>query len=204
MLKKLGYSGFSVKSIHRGGTEFAEIGKLFIKNSLLCVLRGSTSSPRPEPVEGRASAVQSPTPASQEGLQSRKLEHSALQHLILSLPCILLLITGCQQRNEVIAGVEVPIPAKMTKNPDKVFDPIPEFKDGQVSYQGKVSPKEIFDFYQEVMAAKGWQPTARFAGVHKDSIGYTKGNRLVLVRYNENPDGITVLTVMVGTQDPPK
>lgn len=134
----------------------------------------------------------------------RRSRHSAMQRLMLSLPCILLLITGCQQRNEVIAGVEVPIPEKMTKNPDQVFDPIPGFQDGQVSYQGKVTPKEIFDFYQEVMAAKGWQPTARLAGDLKNSIGYTKGTRLVLVRYNENPDGTTVLTVMVGTQDPPK
>ena len=38
----------------------------------------------------------------------------------------------CQQRNEIIAGVEVPIPSKMTKSPDKAFDPIPGFKDGQV------------------------------------------------------------------------
>ena len=135
----------------------------------------------------------------------KKFKYSSLLRSMLCLPCILLLIiTGCQQRNEVIAGVEVPIPAKMTKNPDKVFDPIPEFKDGQVSYQGKVTPKEIFDFYQEVMAAKGWQPTARFAGDQQNSIAYTKGNRLVLVKYNENPDGTTVLTLMVGTQDPPK
>ena len=135
----------------------------------------------------------------------KKLKYSSLQRLVLWVPCILLLIiTGCQKRNEVIAGVEVPIPEKMTKNPDKVFDPIPDFQDGQASYQGKVTPKEIFNFYQEVMAAKGWQPTARFAGDQQDSIGYTKGNRLVLVKYNQNPDGTTVLTIMVGTQDPPK
>jgi hypothetical protein len=135
----------------------------------------------------------------------RKLEHSSLQRLVLWVPCVVLLITtGCQKRNEVIAGLEIPIPEKMTKNPDKVFDPIPGFQDGQASYQGKVTPKEIFNFYQEVMAAKGWQPTARFAGDQQDSIGYTKGNRLVLVKYNENPDGTTVLTIMVGTQDPPK
>jgi hypothetical protein len=54
------------------------------------------------------------------------------------------------------------------------------------------------------MAAKGWQPTARFAGDQKDSIAYTKGNRLLLIKYNANPDGTTVLTLMVGTQDPPK
>jgi len=135
----------------------------------------------------------------------KKSQHSSLRRLVLWVPCILLLIiTGCQKRNEVIAGVDVPIPEKMTKNPDKVFDPIPGFQDGQVSYQGKVTPKEIFNFYQEVMAAKGWQPTARFAGNEQDSIGYTKGNRLVLVKYNENPDGTTVLTVRVGTQEPPK
>ncbi len=134
-----------------------------------------------------------------------KFEHSSLQRALLWMPLIALLIaTGCQKRNEVIAGLEIPIPDKMTKNPDKVFDPIPEFKDGQASYQGKVTPKEIFNFYQEVMAAKGWQPTSRFAGNQQDSIAYTKDNRLLLVKYNENPDGTTVLTLMVGTQDPPK
>ena len=135
----------------------------------------------------------------------KKFNYSSLQRLLLWMPFIVLLITtGCQKRNEVIAGLEIPIPEKMTKNPDKVFDPIPGFQDGQASYQGKVTPKEIFNFYQEVMAAKGWQPTSRFAGNEQDSIAYTKGNRLLLVKYNANPDGITVLTLMVGTQDPPK
>ena len=134
-----------------------------------------------------------------------KFEHSSLQRALLWMLLIAFLIaTGCQKRNEVIAGLEIPIPEKMTKNPDKVFDPIPGFQDGQASYQGKVTPKEIFNFYQEVMAAKGWQPTSRFAGNEQDSIAYTKDNRLLLVKYNPNPDGTTVLTLMVGTQDPPK
>jgi hypothetical protein len=132
----------------------------------------------------------------------KKLRHSSLQYLALCLSCILF-IAGCQRQDEVIAGVDIPIPEKMTKNPDKVFDPVPGFKDGQASYQGKVPPMEIFSFYQEVMAAKGWQPTARFSN-GKDQIAYTKENRLVLVRYNQDPDGTTVLTVMVGTQEPPK
>ncbi len=134
---------------------------------------------------------------------SKNLRLSSLQHLVLCLSCILLLITGCQRRDAVIAGLDIPIPEKMTKNPDKVFDPIPGFEDGQASYQGKVPPMEIFTFYQEVMGAKGWQPTARFSN-GKDRIAYTKGNRIALIQYNENPDGTTVLTVMVGTQDPPK
>jgi hypothetical protein len=43
--------GFLLGSIHRRGTEFAEIGEFLIKNSLLRVLS--------------VSAVQSPNPASQ-------------------------------------------------------------------------------------------------------------------------------------------
>ncbi|HSF59208.1 MAG TPA: hypothetical protein VLD83_14145 [Candidatus Binatia bacterium] len=134
----------------------------------------------------------------------KKSRYSSLQRVLVRIPFIaLLIVTGCQQRNETIGGVDIPIPAKMTKNQDKVFDPIPGMADGQVSYQGKVKPKEIFEFYQEVMAAKGWQPTARFAE-HKNSIGYTRDNKVVLVRYNENPDGTTVLTVTVGSEGPPK
>jgi hypothetical protein len=134
----------------------------------------------------------------------KKINGYLTQHGLLSVAFILLLAAaGCQQQNAEIAGLSIPIPEKMTKNPDKVFDPIPEFKDGQASYQGNVAPMAIFTFYQNVMAAKGWQPTARFSN-GKDRIAYTKGNRILLVGYNQNPDGITVLTLMVGTQDPPK
>ena len=135
---------------------------------------------------------------------SRKLNPYLTHHGLLSLAFVLLLISaGCQQQNAEIAGLSIPVPEKMTKNPDKVFDTIPEFKDGQASYQGNVAPMAIFTFYQNVMAAKGWQPTARFSN-GKDRIAYTKGNRILLVQYNPNPDGTTVLTLMVGTQDPPK
>ena len=62
--------------------------------------------------------------------------------------CILMLMVfACQRRTtEVISGIEIPIPGKMTKNTDKSFEAIPGFEDGQVSYQGKVSPSDIFYF----------------------------------------------------------
>ena len=130
--------------------------------------------------------------------------YMTLQRWGLYLLCVVVIVTaGCQKTNDMIGGVEVPIPANMTKNPDKAFDPVPGMEDGQASYEGKVTPKEIFTFYQEVMAAKGWKPTARFAE-QQNSIGYTKGSKVLLVRYNEIADGTTVLTLMVGSQDPPK
>ena len=136
---------------------------------------------------------------------TRNIAGTSPQRSLLCIVCILMLtVFGCQGRiTEVIAGEEIPIPDKMTKNPDKAMEPIPGFADGQVSYQGKVTPAEIFTFYQEVMEAKGWQPTARFAD-KKDRIAYTKGNRLVLIRYEELPNGPTILTILVGTQDLPK
>ena len=135
---------------------------------------------------------------------TRNIAGTSPQPSLLCVACILMLIVfGCQRRTEVIAGEDIPIPGKMTKNPDKAIEPIPGFEDGQVSYQGKVTPAEIFTFYQEVMAAKGWQPTARFAD-KKDRIAYTKGNKLVLIRYEEIPNGPTILTILVGTQDLPK
>ena len=134
---------------------------------------------------------------------TRNIAGTSLQRSLLCIVCILMLaVFGCQGRiTEVIAGEEIPIPDKMKKTADTAIEPVPGFDDGQVSYQGKVTPAEIFTFYQEVMAAKGWQPTARFSD-KKDRIAYTKGNRLVLVRYKEMPNGPTILTVLVGTDVP--
>ena len=42
-------------------------------DDFLCALRGSTGSPRPEPVEGRASAMQTPSPASHKSLKNPKI-----------------------------------------------------------------------------------------------------------------------------------
>jgi len=136
---------------------------------------------------------------------TRNIAGTSLQRSLLCIVCILMLtVFGCQRRiTEVIAGENIPIPENMTKNPDKAMEPIPGLEDGQVSYQGKVTPAEIFTFYQEVMEAKGWQPTARFAD-KKDRIAYTKGNKLVLIRYEEMPNGPTILTILVGRQDLPK
>lgn len=134
----------------------------------------------------------------------RNFAGSERQGALLCVAAILMLMLfGCQRRTENIAGIEIPIPGKMTKNADTPIDPVPGVQDGQVSYQGKVTPAEIFTFYQEIMAADGWQPTARYAD--KDNrIAYTKGNRLVLIRYDQTTNGTTILTVLVGTQDPTK
>jgi hypothetical protein len=126
--------------------------------------------------------------------------------LILRFALLLILFlvpAGCQRRNADIAGVTVPIPSQMQKLPDKAFDPIPGFEDGQTSFQGKITADEIISFYQENMEARGWKPTT-FMGGNKNQFTYTKDNRICLVWYTENNDGTTTLTLMVGTLNPPK
>ena len=63
---------------------------------------------------------------------TRNIAGTSLQRSLLCVLCILLLsVFGCQGRiTEVIAGEEIPIPDKMTKNPDKAMEPIPGFADG--------------------------------------------------------------------------
>jgi len=116
---------------------------------------------------------------------------------------ILMLFAGCQKQDAIVAGVDIPIPSQMTKAPDKVFEPIPGFEDGQAVFQGKAAAGEIFNFYQENMAARGWQPTS-FMVRNKDQLAYTKDGRICLVWYTLNPDGTTSLIIMIGTAKPPR
>ena len=67
--------GFTVKEyLRQRHTESAEIGVFFIKNSLLRALRASALKPVADPSFG-GSAVQPPSPASQEGLKIQFLIH---------------------------------------------------------------------------------------------------------------------------------
>jgi hypothetical protein len=114
---------------------------------------------------------------------------------------ILLVINGCQHRDELIGGVNVPVPSEMKKILDNNFDPIPRFQAGQATFEGKVEPREIFNFYQEVMEANGWKPEGFFAG-EKDQLAYTKGNKALLITYHRNFDDTSTLFLLVGPSSP--
>jgi hypothetical protein len=121
-----------------------------------------------------------------------------------ALACTVLVATaGCERQDEQIAGLSIPVPSEMKKVPDKVFSPIPGFKDGQATFTGKMTPDDIFTFYQRAMAAQGWKPTT-FMREGKNQVTYTKDNRACLVWYTMGPDGNAILTIMVGTLEPPK
>jgi hypothetical protein len=130
---------------------------------------------------------------------------SVFPRLLFCAVCTLLLlgIGGCQRRDVVIAGVDVPVPAEMKEVADKGFAAISGFETGQASFEGKVEPGEIYNFYQEVMEARGWKPSSFFAG-QKDQLAYEKDNKVLMLSYDQNPDQTTTLTILVGPNRPPK
>ena len=121
---------------------------------------------------------------------------------MISLGIFLSFLAACQKQDAAIAGVTIPIPSQMKKVPDKVFEPIPGFEDGQAAYRGKVPASEVFNFYQENMEARGWKPT-NFMVTGRNQLAYTKEGRICLVWYTPNLDGTTTLTIMIGTSKPP-
>src|SRR5689334_14504866 len=107
-------------------------------------------------------------PITKRQFTSRRVHWLARFSLLLVLA---LGFTGCQRRDEAIAGIEIPIPREMKKLPDKMFKPIPGFEDGQATFEGRATPGEIFTFYQENMEARGWKPTT-FMGGEKNQLAY--------------------------------
>lgn len=114
-----------------------------------------------------------------------------------------LFLTGCaiEQRDEVVAGVTIPIPGGMSKSTEQRLElTLPGFEGGQVTYRGRVDPNEIVTFYQKELPARGWKPNASLV-TRGGILAYTKDNRSVLVMTGTS-DGYTTLSVMVGAMGP--
>lgn len=116
---------------------------------------------------------------------------------IVALCLTLMIFADCQKQDAIIAGVDIPIPSQMTRVPEKVVKPVPGYDDGQAAYLGKMSTRQVFEFYQENMEARGWKPTS-FMVSRNDQLTYTKQDKICLVWYTPNPDGTTDLVIMVG------
>ena len=134
--------------------------------------------------------------------RNSKIGSNQTLRAVVLLCSVLWILTACQKEDAAIAGVTIPVPSQMKEVPDKAFEPIPGFEDGQATYSGKVAAGEIFSFYQENMEARGWKPT-NFTVSNKNQLAYTKEGRICLIWYTPNPDGTTTLTIMIGKSKPP-
>ena len=108
-------------------------------------------------------------------------------------------LLGCsvEQRDEVIAGVTVPIPGGMSKAEDQRVElSIPGFGAAQVAYRGRVAPDKIVAFYQKEMPARGWKPNASLV-TRGGLLAYSKDGKSVLLMVGESGSD-TTLSVIVG------
>jgi hypothetical protein len=105
---------------------------------------------------------------------------------------------GCSgSHEETIAGVSVPIPAGMTKSPQRgIAFALPGFGGAQANYEGSIEPEKVVDFYKKELPRRGWQSSAGIVG-KGGMLSYTKeGKTLVMMIGSQN--GKTSLALMVG------
>jgi hypothetical protein len=138
--------------------------------------------------------------AGQKGGGVKKIAfEELLQVALIALFCSLSL-AGCaiEQRDEVVAGVTIPIPGGMSRaTDDRVEVALPGFGGGKVTYRGNVDPEEIVAFYQREMPARGWRSNASLV-TRGGMLAYTKENRSVLIIVS-SADRDTTLGIVVGS-----
>jgi hypothetical protein len=102
-----------------------------------------------------------------------------------------------EEREEYIAGIVVPIPAGMYRSTEKRVElTLPGMEGGEVSFAGRVDPRDVVRFYQREMPARGWTPKASLVS-EGGALAYTRDNRSVLIRIGRS-NGQTVVSILAG------
>ena len=120
--------------------------------------------------------------------------------LIISLMGLTLICAGCSgSYEESVAGVKVPIPNGMTKSQGTGIQlSLPGFGGAQASFQGKLEPDEIVEFYKKEMPNRGWQPNIGLSS-KGGLLTYTKENQTVVVMVSKADRGSSLSITVGGT-----
>jgi hypothetical protein len=120
------------------------------------------------------------------------------------LTVLALLLFACTvgQRDEIIAGIAVPIPRGMERViEERVELLLPGLGAGRVGYRGNVAPQEVVAFYQKEMPGRGWSPNASLV-TQGGFLVYSKGNQDLFIIVTHGGSGETLLGVAVGHMEP--
>jgi hypothetical protein len=142
----------------------------------------------------------------QDGSQGGNMETLSARTVLRIMPLFFLcaLLGSCgifsqpddEQREEIVAGVLMPIPRGMNKSTERRVElTLPGIEGGTVTYQGSVEPKEIISFYQIEMPRRGWTPKGSLVS-QGGALAFTKANRSALIRVSRS--GATILDILVG------
>lgn len=103
-----------------------------------------------------------------------------------------------EEREEIVAGMLMPIPRGMNKSTERRVElSLPGLEGGAVTYHGYVDAKDIITYYQIELPRRGWTPKGSLVS-QGGALAFTKENRSALIRVA--PSGRTsVLDIVVGT-----
>ena len=122
----------------------------------------------------------------------------AARALLLSLSCALAGCATIGPRDEIVAGVTVPVPGAMKKAPEEKMEiNFPGFAGGRAAFRGSVPADEIMQFYKQEMSARGWRSNASLVN-QGGMLAYSKDGKNVLIMVSGS-GGDTTLNVVVGS-----
>lgn len=107
-------------------------------------------------------------------------------------------VTGCSgSYEETVGSVKLPIPGGMTRSQDKGIEvSLPGFGGAQATYEGKVDPAKVIDFYRKEMPARGWQPSLGLVS-KGGMLTYINETTTVLITVAKTESG-TSMTIITG------
>ena len=112
--------------------------------------------------------------------------------------CLSLPSCAIGPRDEIVAGVTIPVPGGMKKAPDEKMEiNFPGFAGGRAAFRGSVPPDKIVSFYKEEMSARGWRTNASLVN-QGGMLAYSKDGKNVLIMVSVS-GGDTTLNVVVGS-----
>jgi hypothetical protein len=110
---------------------------------------------------------------------------------------LLMLASACAgSRDEIVAGVTIPVPSAMKKGAEKPVEvSIFGFGAGQASFHGSMDSAKLVEFYKKEMPARGWQENMnlRSGGA---VLAYSKEGKNVLIGISKQSDE-TLLSLTV-------
>ena len=126
-----------------------------------------------------------------------KAAHFTLTALFFSF-CLSLPSCAIGPRDEIVAGVTIPVPGGMKKAPEEKMEiNFPGFAGGRAAFHGSVSSDKVVEFYKKEMPARGWTSNASLV-THGGMLAFSKDGKNVLIMIGGS-DSDTTLNVIVGS-----
>ena len=110
-------------------------------------------------------------------------------------------LAGCATigpRDEVVAGVAIPVPGELKKAPEEKMEiNFPGFSGGRAAFHGSMPTDKVVEFYKKEMSTRGWRSNASLV-THGGMLAYSKDGKNVLITVSGS-GGDSTLNVVVGS-----